>query len=139
MKANEALRVLDARCNRRNAERRGVGRQNAVFAHHVIKRGKHRSLGIEVFVNGLYDKADLCGFAQHVGGAQLLVVCGTLRVVDFALFDELVPDAAHAGNPVLEGRVLGVVQKDFPAGLDEDLGNAAAHGARADHHGFLVE
>ena len=69
----------------------------------------------------------------------MLVVGGTLRVADFALFDELVPDAAHAGNPVLEGRVLGVVQKDFPAGLDEDLGNAAAHGAGADHHGFLVE
>ena len=69
----------------------------------------------------------------------MLVVCGTLRIGYFALFDELVPDAAHAGNPVLEGRVLGVVQKDSPAGLDEDLGDAAAHGARADDHGFLVE
>ena len=53
VKANEALRVLDARRNGGDAERGSVGGQYAVFAHQVVKAGEDRALGVYVFVDGL--------------------------------------------------------------------------------------
>ncbi len=133
MHPDDAVGAGGRRAQRRDRNRGGVRGHNRVHLRDDVELREQRTFRLDVFDNRLHEEVSICQELQrrrHRQAAQRLVA---LDGPERALLDKFAQALGDRHSGAIEHRHLEVDQVDGESGLGEDLGDAMAHRARADH------
>ncbi|ESS38961.1 hypothetical protein P355_4465 [Burkholderia cenocepacia KC-01] len=133
MQAGDALRHAQPGRDRRDRDRRRVGRQHAGVIDMTFEGREDLALHVEPFGRRLDDQRGAREIGQRAHRADSIARCVGLRRFEPALLRQPRELGADAGQRLVAGCFVQVVQQHRMAGRRRDLRNARAHRAGADH------
>ncbi len=129
MPSGHPLGVCTFRGDRGDAERRGVGRQDALRAHRGLESAEQLLLGLQLFDDGLDHQIAGAELAQVVGGPDAGECRVRIRLRQLALDNSLFEVVTNRGQTT-RYRGLDVVEQLYRAArCGAHLRNATSHGA----------
>ena len=131
--AGDALRILQARRERGDRQRRRVGRQNRFRRDNDFELAQQRAFGLQILDDRFDDEPRVCAIGERVDGGDS--VYGAARGVERnpALRGERIKRRADRLPRFFGGAEPRIEKLHRMAGLRGDLRDARSHRAGADH------
>jgi hypothetical protein len=130
--ARELARALQRGTDRRDRQRRGIGRQHCVGLDDAFQVGEQALLDVEPLDHGLDHEVAGCQVGQRRGQVKPGQAGLHLARVHAVLADQRLPGGVQGRARCFGGAGLHVEEPDLAARLGRHLGDASAHGTGPD-------
>jgi len=131
--AHHVLRALGEGCNLVHVERGSVGCQDGARLGHSVELLEHSFLHAHLFEHGFDDEVAVLEVVVAQRGAQQGHALLVLVLLELALLHLGFVVLLDRGHATVQGFLLHLQNLDGDTCVQEVHGNAAAHGARANH------